>query len=160
MKVQEGCSAEPQPGAEVFSHLPCVMALCRIAHYIAAIGRDMMGSLRRPADLKALLDQWVQAYVVTDSSCEDMAQPDRLLLHAEFQVSEAADMPERWEVIADLRPQLPADEVKEPVRLVIPIPALKRPSMRTFGFFSGGGAPSPNGTRLSWLWPRGGRVPR
>ena len=138
------------------------MALCRIAHYIAAIGRDMMGSLRRPADLKALLETngCRHHVVVRYSSCEDMAQPDRLLLHAEFQVSEAADMPERWEVIADLRPQLPADEVKEPVRLVIPIPALKRPSMRTFGFFSGGGAPSPNGTRLSWLWPRGGRVPR
>jgi type VI secretion system protein ImpC len=115
--------AEATASATLITQLPCLLTTSRFAHYVKAIARDRIGSLRSPGECELVLNRWLSNYVLsqTDASLEMKAH--RPLREAVIRVTENEAIPGTLLAHLHLRPHFQVEELGVSLRQVVELPS-------------------------------------
>lgn len=95
----------PIPLAEIFrTKLTMVLAVCRIAHYLKVMMREMTGQNRSARDLESELNRWLSQYTVRQDDVTPELQAERPLRDARVIVSETPNRPGEYQIAMTLAP--------------------------------------------------------
>ncbi|MFT6986129.1 MAG: type VI secretion system protein ImpC [Psychromonas sp.] len=107
---------------EISARLPYIMATARIAHFLKVIGRDKIGSFLEASDAEAMLNKWINNYVVNSPDASAEMKAKYPLREARVEVKEVPGEPGVYSAIAHLCPWLQMEELSASLRLVAKIP--------------------------------------
>jgi type VI secretion system protein ImpC len=116
---------DPQANANAelsakFNYLMCVS---RFAHYLKAMVRDKIGSMKDRGELEGWLNDWIKNYVVRNpEGVDEKTKAERPLREARIDVQEIAGRPGWYEAVAFLRPHFQLEGMDFSMRLVAELP--------------------------------------
>ncbi len=114
---------EANANARLSTQLQYIFAVSRIAHYLKAMMRDMIGSFMSPEDCQLFLQRWINQYVTSDNRAGHEDKAKKPLNQAKIEVFEDPARPGCYQAVAFLKPHFQLDELTVSLRLVAELPA-------------------------------------
>ncbi len=107
--------------AQISSMLQYMLCVSRFAHYIKALGRDLLGSATEPGEFQNRLQDWLVSYVTSDSEAPPEIKAKYPLREADVEVRAHPSKPGSYECIIRLVPHYELDEAEAKVKLTTEI---------------------------------------
>ncbi|WP_086643097.1 type VI secretion system contractile sheath large subunit [Acetobacter sp. DsW_063] len=95
-----------------------LLCVCRFAHHIKMLGRDMVGRHTSPAEIERELQKWLNHYCNMSTLASRESRARFPLLASAVQVSEATSRPGEYHCVIHLQPHYQLDDVSTTFRLV------------------------------------------
>jgi len=129
-KAYQGKGADDaNASANLSARLPYLFASSRFAHYLKCMVRDKLGSFTDRADLERFLHNWIQNFVVPESSLANISDDERAstpLAGAEVVVEEIEGNPGYYTARFALRPHYQLEGVNVSMSLVSRLPSVRQ----------------------------------
>ena len=101
------------------SRMPYTFAVSRIAHYLKAIGRGMIGGSGEEQEIESKLNEWIQQYVLRDAhNHTEQARAEQPLSDASISVTPIPGSPGAYQMSVKMRPHYKIDSMNVDVTLV------------------------------------------
>jgi type VI secretion system protein ImpC len=111
--------------ANLSARLPYMFAMCRFAHYLKNMVRDMIGSFKEREDMQRYLQTWINNYVLSNPELvSEDERARRPLRDAAVEVQEVPGNPGYYDAKFWLRPHYQLEGINISLRLVSKLPAI------------------------------------
>jgi len=122
-KPEEFADPDATGNAKLGAGLPYLFAVCRFAHYLKVIVRDMVGSFKEREDMERFLNDWIMQYVVDRDDASETDKAQRPLRAAEVKVEEVEGSPGYYNATFWLRPHYQLEGLTASLRLASKLPS-------------------------------------
>ncbi|GAA5217847.1 hypothetical protein GCM10025776_24240 [Corallincola platygyrae] len=113
--VNEDNETKSQMLASMLQYTLCV---CRFAHYLKVMGRDIIGSHDTAASIETTLQAWLHQYTTSSDNSSNELRAKYPLGAATIKVKERAGKPGHYFSVIHLRPHFQLDQMVSSIKLV------------------------------------------
>ncbi|AQS86728.1 hypothetical protein AA101099_0102 [Neoasaia chiangmaiensis NBRC 101099] len=112
---------QPEPGhanRRISADIVSLLCVCRFAHHIKMLGRDMIGRLPTPGEIERELQDWLGRYTNASSLSSGESRARYPLLSSRVSVHAREGQPGHYGCVIHLQPHYQLDDISTTFRLV------------------------------------------
>ncbi|QDH16328.1 type VI secretion system contractile sheath large subunit [Swingsia samuiensis] len=115
-----------QANRRISAEIVSLLCVCRFAHHIKMLGRDMIGRIATPSALERELQDWLGRYTNASSLSSGESRARYPLLSSRVAISAREDQPGHYGCIIHLQPHYQLDDISTTFRLVTTLSSAER----------------------------------